>query len=80
MEESWHANRMTGKVFQEAVEAHVKASVWDRVVHRATEMEGGWLSRLLWEASCGSLVCILCVTSYLTLLQVMRLLKHKLAI
>lgn len=31
-----------------------------------TEMEGGWLSRLLWEANCGSLICILCVTYYLT--------------
>lgn len=51
-----------------------------RLAAPATEMEGDWLSRPPWEVSCGPLVCILCVTSYLTLLQVMGILKHKLAI
>lgn len=44
------------------------------------EMEDARLSLVLWEASCDSLVCILCVMSYLLLLQVMGILKHKLVV
>lgn len=42
------------------------------------DMDGGWPNTAVWEARCGPLVSILCVTSHLLLLQVMGILKHNL--
>lgn len=81
----WHTQRVKGKSLQE----QAKARMWDGAVHGyrllpsaaapGMDVDGGWPNVAIWEAGCGPLVSILCVTSHL-LLQLMGILKHKLAI